>query len=419
LRIIIYGINYAPELTGIGKYTGEMATWLANRGHTIHVITGKPYYPEWKIYESYSGKLWQKEIVNGVLVTRCPLYVPQKITAVKRIIHEFSFLAGVFPVWLRSLFQTKYDLVIGISPPFHLGFLPLLYAKIRGVNLLIHVQDLQVDAAKNLQLIRNKWLLNLMFAGEKAILKNSTAVSTISPGMMDRIRNKNIPVEKTILFPNWVDTDFIRPLGTEESLRKEFGLSNDDKVILYSGNLGEKQGLEMIVEAAKYFISRKNIHFIVVGSGAFRKNLEEIVKKNNLDNIRLFPLAPYEKLPALLAIADIHLVLQKRSAADLVMPSKLSGILAAGGCAIITTTPGTYLHDLIEKNKIGILIEPECIQSLIAALDNALTNELREVRENARNYAVKNLSKQHILMKFENDLFGINSISGLAVAQKL
>ncbi|MES1220805.1 MAG: WcaI family glycosyltransferase [Bacteroidota bacterium] len=251
MRILIYGINYAPELTGIGKYTGEMGAWLARQGHTVRVITGMPYYPEWEIHRKYKWKLWHTEKVDGVTVYRCPLYVPRKVTSLKRIIHEFSFLAGILPIWFKTLFQKKYDTVICVSPPFHLGFLPLLYSKLKGVNLITHIQDLQVDAAKNLVMIKNGRFLNMMFGAEKFILKKSTAVSTISTGMLKRIKDKNIEDAKIILFPNWVDTNTIKPLSKEQSLRKEYGLTEKDKVILYSGNLGEKQGLDILIEVAK------------------------------------------------------------------------------------------------------------------------------------------------------------------------
>jgi len=418
MRIIIYGINYAPELTGIGKYTAEMAGWLARQGHSVHVITGKPYYPEWKVHEKYKWKLWQKEILDGVTVYRCPFYVPKKVTPAKRIIHEFSFLLGVLPLWLRTFFQKKYDLVICITPPFHLGIMPMLYSKIRGVYFLTHIQDLQVDAAKNLVMLKSSRFLNMMFGAEKFILKRSTAVSTISLGMMRKIWEKDIPDFKTFIFPNWVDENFIKPLSKEDSLRREFGIEFDDKVILYSGNLGEKQGLNIIIEVAKYFLNRKNIHFIIVGSGGNKISLENLVRKDGLKNVKFFPLIPYTKLPALLAMADIHLVLQKKSAADLMMPSKLTGILAAGGFPIVTASNGTSLYEIVDKNNLGILVEPENPESLKSALENALSIDLNRYRDNARNYAIKHLSKQAVLNKFEENLTQMLNQAGVEVLSK-
>jgi len=105
VRILIYGLNYAPELTGIGKYTGEMSSWLAARGHDVHVVTAPPYYPAWKIRDDYRGKLYRTEKVPGEpIVYRTPLYVPAKPTGVKRMVHLFSFMLGSRPVMLREIF---------------------------------------------------------------------------------------------------------------------------------------------------------------------------------------------------------------------------------------------------------------------------------------------------------------------------
>ena len=401
MRILIYGINYAPELTGIGKYTGEMGAWLAKNGHAVDVVTAIPYYPMWKAQEGYSNRWWRKETIEGARVVRCPLYIPSKVSSVKRIVHEFSFVATLFPVWLKTVFQKKYDRVICIAPPFHLGFLPLAYAALRGAKLVVHIQDLQVDAAKDLGMITNKRFLKIMFGAEKFILRRSAAVSTISPGMQKKIEAKGIPASKIIMFPNWVDEHVIKPLPKEQSLRNEFGLLPTDKVILYSGNLGEKQGLEIIIEVAKHFLGRPGIVFIISGSGGGKEKLETAAREASLSNIKFFPLQPYEKLSALLATADLHLVLQKKSATDLVMPSKLVSILAAGGCPLVTAIPGSSLYEVINQYQAGILTEPENALALQEGIEKALAENLDVYKANARKYAEQFLSKENIMKKWE------------------
>lgn len=407
MRILIYGINYAPELTGIGKYTGEMASWLARQNHEIEVITALPYYPEWEIHKNYRGKWWLTEIVEGVKVHRCPLYIPAKVTSIKRIIHEFSFLASIFPLFLKSLFQKKFDLVICVSPPFHLGVLPLLYAKLKGAKFVSHIQDLQVDAARDLKMIQNKFALDIMFKMEKMLFENSSAVSTISSGMKAKILAKGIPASKIKLFPNWVDKDIVRPLPREQSLLAEFGLGEHSKVVLYSGNLGEKQGLEVIIEVAKALKSRQEVVFVIVGSGGGKANLMKLANDADLKNILFFPLQPYNQLSALLATADVHLVLQKKSASDLVMPSKLTAILASGGCPIVSAVPGTTLYDVISDHDLGILIEPESSDALTQGIQMALASDLSHYRNNARKYSELHLSKESILRQWEATLFDI------------
>ena len=409
MKILICGINYAPDLAGIGKYTGEMGSWLAKNGHSVEVITGMPYYPQWEVSSSYKKRWWHKENVDGVKVYRCPLYVPKKVTSVKRILHEFSFVLSTLPIWIKKLFTRKYDVVISVSPPFHLGIVPLLYSKIRATKIITHIQDLQVDVAKELRMINNPRLLNTMFAMERMILKGSSAVSTISNVMLKKIEDKGIASSNCLLFPNWVDENIIQPVAKKDSLRREFGLSQEDKVILYSGNLGEKQGLENIIEAAKYFRDNNSIKFVIVGSGGGEMKLKEMVGEAKLTNICFHPLVSYEKLPALLAMADVHLVLQKKNAADLVMPSKLTSILAAGGCPIVTASEGSTLYKLIRKNQLGIVVEPDDHGKLVQGIRFALENSLEKFRNNARYYASRYLSKELILKNWETILLRLSN----------
>lgn len=407
MRIIIYGINYAPELTGIGKYTGEMASWLAQQGHAVEMVTALPYYPEWQRHKQYSKNTWRQEKIGGVDVHRSPLYVPSKLSALKRIAHEITFLASSLPVLLRLLIFNKVDIVLCVSPPFHLALVPVILKKICKFKLVCHIQDLQVDAAKELGMIKNQTILNIMFGMEKFILKACDRVSTISVGMQRKIKLKGLSKSQLLLFPNWVDERAIGPLPVEKSLRLEFGIPVNSKVILYSGNLGEKQGLEMIVEVAKFYQDSPNVYFVIVGSGGGKENLIRLSKEAALTNILFFPLQPYEKLSALLAMADIHLVLQKKSASDLVLPSKLTAILASGGCSLVTATPDSSLYDIISKYNLGIIVEPESISALKEGIDIALNDDLTIYKRNSREYSELYLSKEAILKAFEKELIAM------------
>lgn len=405
-KVLIYGINYAPELTGIGKYTGELGAWLAETGHEVEVITTFPYYPQWEVQTDFKGKLWHTHLLKGVTVHRCPFYVPKQVSAAKRIIHEFSFLLSSLVYWIPLLFKPKADVVLCVAPPFHLSFVAYLYSLLKGSLFYIHVQDLQVDAAKDLGMIKNKSLLNVLFKAEKFILNKADRVSTISLAMEKKIIQKEVGENKTYVFPNWVDMETIQPLPKSASLRKEFGLRNTDKVILYAGNLGEKQGLELIIEAAKHYQKFPHIYFVVVGSGGAKERLIEKVDADKLTNVKFFPLQKSEDMSRLLATADLHLVLQKKAAADLLLPSKLGPILAAGGCVLVTADPGTTLHNLVDINQLGLVVEPESLPALVAGIDMALKTNLAFFQANARSYAKRHLSKKVILSAMERELLG-------------
>lgn len=411
MRILIYGLNYAPELTGIGKYTGEMAVWLAERGHEVHVVTAPPYYPAWRIREDYRGTWYRTERAPGQpLVHRTPLYVPEKPTGIKRIVHLVSFMLGSLPVMVREMFWHP-DVVFTVEPTFFCAPLTLFIGKSAGAACWLHVQDFEVDAAFELGLLPAQGPVH---DGALRIEKFFTfafdRVSGISSRMVDRALAKGIPAGHVVLFPNWVDVDTIYPLdpvaNRSNSFRRELASripGIEDKIILlYSGNMGAKQGLELLAPLAHSFVADSRVHFVFCGDGAFRSRLEALVSGH--PNVTLLPLQPLERLNDLLNSADIHLLPQRASAADLVMPSRLSAMLASGRPVIATAHPGTQVAQVVEDR--GLAIPAEDDAALRAAVLLLVEDEdLRlHLGRAAREYAVAHLGKQQVLDQFELDL---------------
>jgi colanic acid biosynthesis glycosyl transferase WcaI len=408
MKLLIYGINYHPELAGIGKYTAEMCSWLAARGHQVEVITSLPYYPSWKVYDNYKGKWWHTEIINKVKVHRCPLYVPGKVTGPSRMIHELSFLLSSSCFWLGKFFR-NYDAVIAVYPPLAIGFYPSLYKLIRQKSFIFHIQDLQVDAAKELGMIKSKVLLKLLEKTEKFFLNKASRVSSISEEMRNRILLKGLNPEKYFSLPNWADTRFIKPSPPNPEYKRKLGFKPEDKIILYSGNMGEKQGLEMLLRVAEKFSEEKDIYFVLAGEGMMKQSLKDKVKRKKINNIRFLGLQPYEDLPDFLSMAEVHLVLQKKAASGLVMPSKLTGILAAGALAIVTAEKNTELFNILTLNQMAIVIEPENEDMLFEALRKSLVNPVQELKSNARKFAESHLNMEGILPELEIILAEINN----------
>ena len=411
MRILIYGLNYAPELTGIGKYTGEMAVWLAERGHEVHVVTAPPYYPAWRIREDYRGTWYRTERAPGQpLVHRTPLYVPEKPTGIKRIVHLVSFMLGSLPVMVREMFWHP-DVVFTVEPTFFCAPLTLFIGKSAGAACWLHVQDFEVDAAFELGLLPAQGPVH---DGALRIEKFFTfafdRVSGISSRMVDRALAKGIPAGHVVLFPNWVDVDKIYPLdpvaNRSNSFRRELASripGIEDKIILlYSGNMGAKQGLELLAPLAHSFVADSRVHFVFCGDGAFRSRLEALVSGH--PNVTLLPLQPLDRLNDLLNSADIHLLPQRASAADLVMPSRLSAMLASGRPVIATAHPGTQVAQVVEDR--GLAIPAEDDAALRAAVLLLVEDEdLRlHLGRAAREYAVAHLGKQQVLDQFELDL---------------
>jgi colanic acid biosynthesis glycosyl transferase WcaI len=418
VRILIYGINYTPELTGIGKYTGEMASWLAHRGHEVRVVAAPPYYPAWNVREDYQGKLYRTERVPGEpVVYRTPLYVPAKPTGLKRVAHLFSFMLGSLPVMLRQCFWNP-DVVFTVEPTFFGAPLALLVAQATGGASWLHVQDFEVDAAFDLGLLPAKGPVHSFALGlERAFTQAFTRVSSISHKMVERAETKGVPTANVTLFPNWVDIDAVHPQdpAARNSFRRELGLEGKT-ILLYSGNMGAKQGLELLAPLAASFEDDPDVQFLFCGDGAFRPTLESLVR--NHSNVTLLPLQPLERLNDLLNAADIHLLPQRAGAADLVMPSKLTGMLSSGRPVVATADPRTQVARVVAGDEThpsnGLVVPAEDPAALHAAVERLIQDpDLRkQLGANARCYAVRHLGKQQVLEQFERDLASLVSSIG-------
>ena len=404
-KFLLIGYNFYPELTGIGKYNGEMINWLAEAGYDCTVLTAYPYYPYWKVQEpyfrkrfGYSKEVKQFESGGCTTIHRCPMYVPAKPSGLKRILLDFTFLLSAFAKLVQLLLTKRFDTVFVVAPSFQFGLLGILCKQISKSRFIYHIQDMQIEAARDLKLIKSKNVINLLFSLEKYIFDKADIICSISTGMSHKIENK--AKKSVLLFPNWTDIKQFFPIVDKVQIHEKFGFDEGEKIILYSGAIGEKQGLEAIIQAAQYFHARREIKFVICGSGPYKEVLQNMAINLQLQNIVFLPLQPYEKFNTFLNIADIHLVIQKENTSDLVMPSKITTILAIGGLAIITANDGSSLHNFVMKYNVGILVPTENQQALNNGIKQALSLSDSTIARNARAYAEHNLSIDEIMQSF-------------------
>ena len=409
MKILVYGINFSPELTGIGKYTGEMCEWLVNDGNEVDVITSPPYYPNWHVEKPYKSYFYKKEKINGLNIYRCPLYVPKSLNTIKRIIHLLSFSISSILVLISRLFS-KPDIVIVIAPSFMCSPGGLFFSKLAGAKTVLHVQDFELDAMFGLGMMRRGRFSKIIFWLESFIMKRFDLVSTISRKMMQILEQKNIPKEKIFFLPNWVDIDFIKPKADNNFFNNNLKQNQATKTVLYSGNIGNKQGLEIIIDAAFLMRDQKNIQFVICGNGSYKDNLVDYSTKKDLNNLKFIDLVQYEDLPSLINSATIHLVIQKKDTADAFLPSKLTTILSAGGYAIVSAEKNTELGILNEKFP-GIisLVEPENVNELVTSINNLLYSSNGGFNKIARSYAENHLKKDSILSSLKIKLLNLIS----------
>lgn len=417
MKILIYSINFPPELTGVGKYSGEMAKWLAEKGHDIRVVTAMPYYPNWKIFKEYSGKCYIREKIDNLDVWRSFHYVPKSASTVKRVLHLISFAATSIPNLFAQILWRP-TIVFVLEPTFFCAPSALIVAKLSGSKAWLHIQDFELDAVFGLKKTKALCFKGFFLWIEKLFMNCFDRVSTISVKMLELLKTKGVVEKKIALLPNWADMrmlEWSKSLGdgTKLSLlnnfRSEWRVSDSEYVLMYSGNMGEKQGLELIIESARSLVDCENIKFVMCGDGVVREKLIKIAK--DLPNVIWLPLQPQARLNELLRSADVHLLPQLAGIADLVLPSKLIGMMASGRPVIACADEGTELQNVVKD--CGIVVEPESVELFCSAIKTLINDEvLRNRLGNAgRNYVNRNLNQDIILSNFEFEISNLTKTS--------
>ncbi|MCK1341643.1 WcaI family glycosyltransferase [Bradyrhizobium sp. 38] len=411
MRVLLVGINYAPDLIGVAKYNSELCESLVAEGHEVRVITAPPYYPTWKIPPRFRSFYFRTRHIDGVRVTRTPIYVPGHPSGAKRLIHHASFaLSSAVPVLVNAL-SWRPDVMIAVAPSLMSAAFVSLVARRVGAKSWLHIQDFEVDAAFDLGLLRNDTLRKWMLRTEAAILKSFDHVSTISQSMVDRLILKGVGVDKAVEVRNWIDTRAIRPASRMTRYREQLKLAETDIVALYSGTMSNKQGLELVIEAAIGLAqSHPHIRFILAGEGPNKTRLEQMAVGHT--NVHFLGLQPNESFNELMATADFHLIPQKAEAADLVLPSKLGAIFASARPVIAMAEEGTGLA--AEVTGAGLVIPPGDSSALEAALCQLSEAPAlrRHYGEEGRKRALDRWDRQTIVRRWSEVMAGVRKPTG-------
>ena len=363
LSLLIFGLNYAPELIGIGPYTTGLSEAMAQRGHRVRAIVGQPYYPSWRAERKLDGA-WDTATINGVAVTHCPLYVPNRPNALRRIRHYASFAVGAFLPLMRAIRRERPDAIFAIAPS--LAAFPVAWAaaRLRGAPLWLHIQDFEVDMAFATGMLHyRKPLGRLARSFEKFTIGRADIVSSISPKMCERLGKMGIARDRIVELRNWANHADAIEHASGDILRKKWRLTGKT-VALYSGNIGAKQGLELVIEAARGLQARDDIRIVICGDGPNKSTL--IAQAAGLKNVIFKPLQKPARFAEMMAMADIHLLPQVAGAADLVLPSKLPNMLASGKPVVVTAAAGTGLAS--EAIGCGIVVPPGNAQAMAKAV---------------------------------------------------
>ena len=405
MRIVIWGINYAPEPTGIGPFNTGMAEWFASCGHDVEVVTAFPYYPRWKKRPDDRSRLFRTDQVNGVTVRRCWHYVPEKVTTVRRILHEASFLLFSF---LRVLFLRRADVIVAVSPPLPLGLPVWLVSRLWRVPYFLHVQDLQPDAAVGLGMLKPGLFTRLLYAIESFSYRGAAGVSGISSGMMNAFQMKGVEARRRVYFPNWVPDERPARCSAEQraAVRAEFcrqyNIPTDTFLYVYSGNIGNKQGLSVLVDAAARAKSSRPLWWVVAGDGAGKAALVRHAGENAVANMVFLPLQSDDGFEALMVAADACVITQQKGTGQYFFPSKLLTSLSRRKPILAVADHSSELAQAVVEGSLGVVVPPDDVAAVAhaaAAMAEASVGQLTQWGRNGATW-VGRFARHTVLSRF-------------------
>ena len=391
LKLLVLCPHFEPDTAPTGVVMTRIVHELAELGHEIHVVTALPWYREHKVESEWVQTTWKTRtsVMAWGSVTRLnPFAGDDKKNLWRRALGFVGFSAISVVAGLRaghaSGGKRRVDAVIAMSPPLTLGLSGWFIARGRRAPLLFNIQDVFPDAAIETGAIKNSTVITIARWLEKISYRAARVVTVLSDDLRENITAK-LPVAhsaKVVVIPNFVDTEAIQPLGRMTKYRQDLGI-DDRPVVMYAGNVGYSQSLNLLIDAARKF---PGVAFVVNGSGAARASLE--LEAKEVKNVIFGDYQPSERLAEVLATADIHMVLLTKGLGKVSVPSKTYSIMASGRAVVAAIDPGTEVVRLIEGAQCGVAVAPDDSAALVGALRTMLDepNQIRQMGERAREF---------------------------------
>ena len=379
---------YWPELIGSAPFSTDIAEWLAAHARPTTVVSGLPHYPHDEVFPAYRDGRCRQETVCGVQVERLHIGPPGGGAAVARIANEVEFLLRGLASLASGRIRRR-PIVLALCPSILCVALGVA-AKRRGGVCVAVVHDIQSGLAEKLGMVGGGHMGRLMRAAERSILNRTDLVAVLSAEMRDQLRSIGVTVPIEVI-PLWVDTDHIRAAPA---------VARAGVKVLYSGNLGRKQGLGQVVAMARELADRRlDIEIVLRGDGNQAGELLDQIRSLGLTNIHLAELQPNEALGTALAAGDIHLVPQRPDAAAFAVPSKVFNIMAVGRPFVATALPDSVLWRLQRQSGAFLCVPPDDPPSFAEAVirladDSRLRQELGQ---RGREFVEEHYAKPRIL----------------------
>jgi colanic acid biosynthesis glycosyl transferase WcaI len=406
VNLLVLCPHFAPDLAPTGEVMTQIVGGLVDRGHRLHVVTSLPWYQHHRVEDAWRGRPWRTERTSWGRITRAHPFPTDKTNIPARAI-AFGGFTGL-AASLATASPARPDIVLAMSPPLTLGLAGWTVARLRRAPFVFNIQDVFPDVAVELGVLTNRRVIAAASWLERVSYQAADAVTVLSEDLRDNVVAKLAgrrrgDSDKVRVIPNFVDTVQIRPADPENTYRKEHGLTGK-QVVLYAGNVGLSQSVDLLVEAARRLADRDDVVFVVNGGGSALADLERAAA--GLANVRFVPMQPKERLPEVLAAGDIHVVPLRRGLAKASVPSKLYSILAAGRPVLASVDEGTEVARTVHRAGAGIAVPPEDPDAFAAALLTLLDDPdgARRMGERGRQFVESWASPAAVAARYE-DLF--------------
>lgn len=401
-RVLVVGINYAPEHTGIAPYTTQACEHLQREGADVLVLAGVPHYPHWSVPADYQGRLRVDEVRrDGVHVRRLRHVVPSQQTAVKRAAYEASFGAHV----LAQRLPWVPEIVLAVVPSLLGAAAAARIARRHGARLVVWVQDLMGPAAAQSGIAGGGRVAAVTSRLEGRVLRQADSVLVLNEDFAAYVRSLGVDSQRIAVRPNW--THVAAPRGDRAGTRRRLGWTHDQVVVLHSGNMGLKQCLDNVVSAARLAATEApHVRFVLMGDGSQRHELQG--RGEDVANLQFLPPADDASFPDHLAAADVLLVNERAGAVNMSLPSKLTSYFQAAVPVIAAVPEAGGTSREVRDSGAGLVVEPENPRALLTAVADIQSDResMSRMRKAGSAYARGHLSSAPALQELALDLAG-------------
>ncbi len=403
MNLLVLCPHFAPDVAPTGEVMTSIATELAARGHRLHVVTSLPWYLHHRIEDGWGGQAVRHQETEWGRITRVHPFPTDKRNIPARALAFGGFTALASAV--ATVSTPRPDAVLAMSPPLTLGAGGWMAARARRVPFVFNIQDVFPDVAVELGVITNPRVIAAASWLERETYLHADAVTVLSDDLRDNVAAKlrGDRPDRVRVIPNFVDVERIRPTDKENSYRAEYGLSGKT-VVMYAGNVGFSQSLDLVLAAATAMAHEPDVVFVINGGGSARADLER--QAAGLRNVRFVDHQPKDRLPELLAAADIHVVPLRKGLARASVPSKMYSILAAGRPIVASVDPGTEVANVVERAGAGLTVPPDDAEAFTKAVARLLADPDDAARRGAagRSFVERWASPAAVAARYE-DLF--------------